>query len=81
MVKVKEWLNKEKNFRSLRKLLGSIEMVKTVKTAFVSYIPQSTHSDRMILCGYKSDRYELDLWWVPQEAVSLRRHCFQYFSE
>lgn len=76
MVKVNGWLNKEKNFRSLRKVLDSIDMVKTVKTAFESHIPQSTHNDQMIPYGYKSDRCELDLWWVPQETSSLRRHSF-----
>lgn len=56
MVKVSEWLNKAKNFRSLRKLLNGVEMVKIMKIAFVSHIPQSTHNDEMSPCGYKPDR-------------------------
>lgn len=81
VVEVNEWLNKEKNFRALRKLWDSIEAVKVMRTAFVSHIPQSTYNDEMITRGYKSDRwYGLDLWWVLQEASSLKSHSFLCFQ-
>lgn len=69
MVKVNGWIVKEENFRYLRKLLDTMVIVRSMKTAFQS--PHRTHKDKIIAYDYKPDRqHEASLGRVSQELFA-----------